>query len=250
MAFDMHIIHSNFGNNSLALIQWAYEHNLADVTVCHIDTGWAANDWPEHVAHCEHFVHECGFAAVHLQPRVDFEQLMTIRNGFPAGKYQWCSLHLKGTTLLQWLNDVDPSTTAIILYGKRQCDSRQIDPIPEFIEASAHHGDRRVWHPLHAHTTEQRDALLARAGIRPLPHASHQCFPCINTPWNELQSIHEADIVKTEELEHDIAMPLFGHRVTSGATGIRQVVKRARIANDLADTDIRFGCSAAFGCGE
>lgn len=246
----MYVIHSNFGNDSLALIQWAYEYPLENITVCYIDTGWAGQGWMAHVERCEQFVRARGFTSVHLTSRASFERLMIVKNGFPAGKYQWCGLHLKGITLLQWLDDVDPGTSATVLYGKRRQHSRQTDPINEFIEQSEHHGERRVWHPLYAHSTEQRDALLARAGITPLPHQSRQCFPCINTPWSELRDISEADIAKTEELEEELGATLYAPRLPQGASDIRSVVNWVRAECEQAQDDNRFGCSAAFGCGE
>lgn len=250
MVFSMYVIHSSFGNDSLALIQWAYEHQLEDVTVCYIDTGWAAEGWLRHVEQCEQFVRERGFDSVRLTSRASFERLMIIKNGFPAGKYQWCGLHLKGITLLQWLDEIDPSASATVLYGKRRQVSRQLDPINEFIEQSEHHGERRVWYPLYAHSTEQRDALLSRTGLVPLPYHSRQCYPCINTPWSELRDISEADIAKTEELEEELGAALFADRLPHEANDIRTVIRMVRDRTELDQEDVRFGCSAAFGCGE
>ena len=45
----MHIIFASYGNDSVALIQWAHERRLTDVTVLYSDTGWAADWWAERV---------------------------------------------------------------------------------------------------------------------------------------------------------------------------------------------------------
>jgi len=38
-----YVIFASYGNDSIALIQWAHEHNLKNVTVAYSDTGWAAD---------------------------------------------------------------------------------------------------------------------------------------------------------------------------------------------------------------
>lgn len=37
-----HLIFASYGNDSIALIQWAHERGLPDVHVAYGDTGWAA----------------------------------------------------------------------------------------------------------------------------------------------------------------------------------------------------------------
>ena len=40
-----HLIFASYGNDSIALIQWAHERSLPDVHVAYTDTGWAADWW-------------------------------------------------------------------------------------------------------------------------------------------------------------------------------------------------------------
>ena len=87
----INVISSSYGNDSLALIQWALENQLSDVTVVFIDTGWSAPGWLERVARCEEWVRSIGFTTVNVKPDVQFEELMRIKKGFPSQQFQWCS---------------------------------------------------------------------------------------------------------------------------------------------------------------
>ena len=43
----MNVISASYGNDSKAMIQWAFENGIDDVTVVYIDTGWAGESWRE-----------------------------------------------------------------------------------------------------------------------------------------------------------------------------------------------------------
>jgi len=55
MTYD-HFIFASYGNDSIALIQWAYEKQLKNVAVIHSDTGWASPTWEERVTKAEQWV--------------------------------------------------------------------------------------------------------------------------------------------------------------------------------------------------
>ena len=42
----MHVLFCSYGNDSIALIQWAHERGLKGVTCLYSDTGWSARWWP------------------------------------------------------------------------------------------------------------------------------------------------------------------------------------------------------------
>lgn len=241
----MHVIRSNYSDNSIALIQWARESGLADVKVCYVDTGWTGEGWLDHVARGEEFVASAGFQPVRLQARVTFAALMALKNGFPTQRYQWCSLHLKGITFLQWIDEIDPQAQATVMIAKRGGEHGEV---PEVIEACEYHGERKVWHPFHALDEVQRDRLRARAGFAPLGHRSLECDPCINSNIADLRRLAASDIAKTEELEDDLDTPMFDPPLCAGAHGIRNVIQWARTAQTDA-LQLKYGCSAAFGCG-
>jgi len=186
----MHIIISSYSKNSLALIQWAAEKRLQQVTVCHVETGWSAEGWPEFVSRAEAFVRGKGFDAQRLVSRVTFADLMDIKRGFPSREHQWCSLHLKGITLLQWLDEMDPECQATLLMGNRNPEQLTEKPVPEYVESSEYLGGRRLWYPLFELGDRERDALLSRTGLN--PPAGGGCAPCINASHTEYRPAGEA----------------------------------------------------------
>ena len=243
----MYILRSNYSNNSMALIQWAREQRLQNVTVVYVDTGWAAEGWLNHVALCESVVEGMGFKVEHLTPFSPFEDVMEMKGGFPSRERQWCALHLKGIPFLRWIEEIDPTTMATVLLPKSRVETNFTD-IPEYIESCEYHGERRVWQPLFNININQRNALLAHAGLNPLPYPSQECAPCINSTVMSLRQLSAKDIEKTAALEDELEMPLFPPQDCGGASGIHAVVAWAADA-DPNRPGYRFGCSAAFGCG-
>lgn len=249
----MNVISSSYGNDSLALIQWAKETDLQDVTVCYIDTGWAGEGWMDRVEMGERFAKACGFEVVRIRPELQFADLMRLKKGFPNQRFQWCSAQLKGIPFLNWIDSVDREGEAVVLVGKRRAESKERAGTPEFIESSDYHGGRKLWHPLYAHTDAGRNALLERAGFEPLPHRSLECDPCVNSNRADFRRLSLEDIVKTAALETEIGKTIFRPARHNGAKGIMEVVEWAKYSrgqftpnqDDLFST----GCGSAFGCG-
>lgn len=219
-----YVVSSSYGNDSVAMIQWALEHGLRDVAVVFIDTGWSAPGWLDRVARLEGWVSSIGFVPVHLDPAVQFEELMVRKKGFPSQRYQWCSGMLKGIPFLNWIDDVDVDLAATVLIGKRREESRDRADTPEFVYGSEYHGGRTVWHPLYLHSAADRDALLGRAGVEPLPHRSRECAPCINANRADLRQLSEEDIARVETLEAKTGKTMFRPKRHGGAKGIRRVI--------------------------
>lgn len=249
----MNVISSSYGNDSIALIQWAIAAGLPDVTVCYIDTGWAGMGWMDRVEAGERFASERGFKTVRIRPEVQFSDLMRIKKGFPNQRFQWCSAQLKGIPFLNWLDGVDPEGKAVVLVGKRRAESQERAATPEFIESSDYHGGRKLWHPLYGHTDAERDALLALAGFEPLPHRSLECDPCVNSNRADMRRLSLADIVKTAALEAEVGKTMFRPARHNGAKGIREVVEWAKYSRGQftpnQDDLFSVGCGSAFGCG-
>jgi hypothetical protein len=243
----MYILRSNYSNNSMALIQWAHEKALKDVTVVYVDTGWSSEGWLEYVSSCEQVVNNLGFTVVHLNPITPFEDVMEIKGGFPSRQRQWCALHLKGIPFLKWVEETDPEGLASVLLPKCKVDTNFSD-ISEFIESCEYNGERRVWQPLHDFNRQQRDALLARAQIQPLSHPSLECAPCINSSVLSLRNLAASDIEKTAALEEELESALFPPQDCDGAIGIRAVVEWSKTAPSDR-LNYQYGCSASFGCG-
>lgn len=219
-----HVISSSYGNDSVAMIQWSREIGLTDVAVVFVDTGWAAPGWLERVGRMEDWVSGLGYVPVHITPNVQFEELMRAKKGFPSQRYQWCSGTLKGLPFLNWIDDADPSCQSIVMIGKRREESQERADTAEFVDDSEYHGGRKVWHPLYRHTEAERDALLVRAGIEPLPHRSKECSPCVNANRQDMRQLTDFEIARVEMLEAEIGKTMFRPKRHGGAKGIRRVV--------------------------
>jgi len=224
----VNVISSSYGNDSIALIQWAYEQGLRGVQVVFIDTGWAGEGWMARVELCETWVRSIGFEPVRITPRVQFEELIRDRKGFPNQRYQWCSGQLKGLPFLEWMEKIDPECNATVMIGKRREESQERADTPEFIESSDYHGGRRVRHPLYLHTETARDGLVRRAGFEVLPHRSKECTPCVNENRAGFRAMTPAEVAKVASLEADVGKTMFRPKRHAGAKGIEQVIRWAK----------------------
>ncbi len=185
----MNVISSSYGNDSIALIQWAYENRLFDVTVVFCDTGWANKNWAKRVKRGEWFAKNCGFKTVIIKPKMQFEELMKFKKGFPNQRFQWCSGLLKGVPFLNWIDEIDKKRNGVVLVGKRREESKERANTPGYVNESEYHGARTLWHPLFMHTDNDRNALLKRAGFEVLPHRSMECSPCVNANASDFREL-------------------------------------------------------------
>lgn len=220
----MNVLSVSYGNDSIALIQWAHEHGLPDVRVVFIDTGWAGEGWMERVERCEEWVRSLGYPAIRITPNIQFEELMRMKKGFPSQRYQWCSGMLKGVPFLEWIDQADPGRKATVLIGKRREESEDRKDTPEFIDASEYHGERRVWHPLYMHGEPARDMLIRAAGFEVLPHRSKECDPCVNANRGDLRTLAPSDAAKLASLEGEVGKTMFRPKKHGGAKGIERVI--------------------------
>jgi 3'-phosphoadenosine 5'-phosphosulfate sulfotransferase (PAPS reductase)/FAD synthetase len=244
----VNVISSSYGNDSVALIQWAREHSLSDVTVVYCDTGWASPSWPNRVIEGERLATRYGFKSVRTKS-IGMEELVRIKKGWPGNAQQFCTAHLKGLPFLEWIDAVDPQCKATVLIGKRRAESIKRRETPEFIESSAHHGGRRIWHPLYLHTDCERNALLARAGFDVLEHRSLECNPCVNANREDFNRLTPGEVARVNNLEAEIGKPMYRPKRfnTLGIHGVIRWAKEGRDAGAFeAEED---ACSSLFGCG-
>jgi len=248
----MNVISVSYGNDSRAMIQWAHENGIDDVTVVYIDTGWAGESWRELARAGESWAQSLGFKTVTITPTVQFADLIRSKRGFPNQRFQWCSGLLKGIPFLNWLDDQDPGCDAAVFVGKRRDESRERAATP-CVTWSEYHGGRMLVHPIYDHTEADRNALLRRAGFDPLPHRSLECDPCVNANRADLRRLSAADIAKTVALEAEIGKTMFRAARHGGAKGIDQVVEWAKYSqgqfNPAQDDLFTAGCGSPFGCG-
>lgn len=245
----MNIISASYGNDSIALIQWAADKRLPDVTVVYCDTGWSAPGWDARVTEGEQFAKDCGFNVLRLQS-MGMAELVRMKKGWPGNGQQFCTMHLKGVPFLQWVDEFDPERKATILIGKRRVESKARAQTPEYINQSEYHGDRRVWHPLFKHTDSERDELVRRSGLELLPHRSQECSPCVNANRKDFMLLTPEQIERVNELEVEIGKPMFRPK-RFGALGIYGVMVWAKHGRKRGLYDVLEdeGCGAPFGCG-
>lgn len=259
------VISVSYGNDSLAMIRWAYEASLdafGRVVVAYCDTGWAAPGWTRRIEMGEAFVASLGFEHVRLSS-IGMAELVRMKKGWPGNGQQFCTAHLKGVPFLQWIDDADPERKATVMVGKRRAESEKRKDTPEYVESSEYHGDRRLWHPLYLHSDDERNALLDRAGIKPmpeglpleqhdqlyrLPHRSMECNPCVNANRGDFLRLTGSEIARTSDLEVEIGKPMFRPK-RFNAVGIYGVVAWAKFGKGHEESVEDEGCGAPFGCG-
>lgn len=249
----MYIIPANFGNDSVALIEWAHQNDLGQVSVVYIDTGWAAPEWPARVSACQKWAAQLGFANITLKPKADFVNLMRERGSFPTRKFQWCAGFLKGLPLLAWLdqNDIDPGAEATIMLAHRREASPTLFDLPEFIEESEHYGQRCVWHPLWAHDKQQMLHLVEQSSLPVLAHRSLECDPCVNSDVADFLRMAPQTLKKGAALELEMSSQLLDPSIYQGQSNLVE----ARCCYQKENSDIQsadlfsMGCGSPFGCG-
>lgn len=232
------VIRSHYGDESIALVQWAYEQGLKEVKVVTIDTGFAAESWQSRQQLGETHARTCGFEPFTIVSPIGFAEAVKGRGEFPSAKFQWCSALLKGLPFLDWLDTWDPNCKAIIMIAKRRVAARAHAAVPEWIEKCEFHNDRTVWHPTIELSTNERDALLARAGFTPLNHRTLECQPCVNSTKADLAKLSERDIKRMEALEKTLNAPFFPCENLSENSDVEH----------YQDLFYR-GCGNHFGCG-
>jgi hypothetical protein len=232
--YTMYAIISNYGNDAIALLQWAADAKLAPVYVIYVETNWHAPEWPARVAAGETYARSLDFQIVHLVPPLQFPDLITEKNSFPTPKFAWCAGILKGLPILEWLDTHDSPAEATVILGTRQQPNQP--PVPEMVEASPHWGDRRVWQPLYQLDDLNRNALLAQTSFPLLAHRSLECDPCIYT--THFTRLSPAVVQRTALLEQLLGDTMFG----------QPIQRLAQIATDTQDV-VYMGCGIPFGCG-
>lgn len=232
-----YVLFASYGNDSAALIHWAYKRGLGNLVVAYSDTGWAHPTWPERVTQAETWVKSLGFQ----HARIKSEGMLSLverKKAWPrggGGKFQFCTQELKQKPALAWLDEVDPEKEATCMIGVRRVESPNRAQFPEFIESSVNHGGRSLWAPLVRHGDLDRDCLLMGTPFTPLPHRSRECWPCVNARKGEIAALSEERIGTIREAEYRAGTNskgnqrvMFSPKRSAGAVGIDQVVEWAR----------------------
>lgn len=242
----MYVIIANFGNDSIALIEWARQQALQEIFVLSVDTGWGGEIWQERVELASQYLSKYHLNHVRLTAELDFSSLVKERQNFPSIKFHWCASFLKGLPILDWLDQVDPGLNATILLAKRREQALALSALQEFELESHSYGARRVWHPLYQHTLAQRNHLIQQAGFDLLHTRSLECDPCIYNQRRDFQRLDEKRIQQLATLETAVGRSMFSSPIQEVAT---ELFSDADVAGN--DKTIYYqGCGSEFGCGD
>jgi 3'-phosphoadenosine 5'-phosphosulfate sulfotransferase (PAPS reductase)/FAD synthetase len=254
-----YVLFASYGNDSIALIQWAHENGLSNVFTLYSDTGWAKPEWYERVERAEEWVRSLGFTP-HRTTSIGLEALVREKKAWPRQGMQFCTTRLKMEPSMRWLDEVDPLGLAVCMVGVRREESQNRRNFPERFATSENHGGRSMWAPLVDVAQAERDRLIQRAGFDPLPHRSDECFPCVNSNRNDLRRLAERPerIDEIAKVEGSLGFTSKGKPRTMfrpyrhmGASGIREIVRWAMSDRGSFDPDDGTGggnCDSGF-CG-
>lgn len=250
-----YVIFASYGNDSVALIQWAHEHRLRDVHVVYSNTGWAADWWEGRVKQAEDWVRSLGFTP-HQTACEGMEGLVIRKKAWPrggGGKYQFCTQALKKDPALLWLNKHDPNGEATCMTGVRREESENRRDAPEWVTQSEEHGGRELHQPLVRHTAAQRDALALKSPLQLLPFRSKECYPCVNAQKAELRLLDESTRYRVWRIEQASGTNskgnervMFSPARHGGAVGIDAVIEDAK--HDMDDLFKTATCAGGW-CG-
>ena len=253
----MNIIFSSCGNDSVALIQWAFENNIKNVVVAYSDTQWAADWWPARVEKVKNWV-ELNSGKFETLKSEGFPALVKRKQAFPANGMGFCTYELKIKPAMEWMDTVDPDKQAKCYVGVMRIESEARKDWPEVKEESPNHGGRTMVSPLAKLTEKDRDDLLSRAGFEVLASRSKECSPCINATIKDIQQVSNADLIKVVNLETEMGVGkvsgkpkyMFRPHRMAGAKGFNQVKDWADHGGGSysPNQDDLFGCDSGF-CG-
>lgn len=250
----MNIILGNYGNDSIAVMQWAIDQNLSNLYFVSVDTAWAAPSWLARVEQGTAYAKSKGVIPVRLHSAASFADSVRSRGEFPNKKFQWCPGLLKGLPINDWLDDVDPACEAVLHLGKRRLASRANRRLVATVEASEHYNDRPLCYPIIDLNEFERDDLIRKAGFDVLDHRSLECDPCIHSSWADLKRLDSTQINATAALEKETGKPMFAPDQFQQLKGIRIIADEARKAGKLDETNYNeqfdMGCGSPFACGE
>lgn len=247
---------TSWGNDSCALVQFLHERGQRNVTTLYNDTGWAAIWWPARVERMEAWARSLGFKTARTIS-IGMEQLVVDHRGWPRQGMQFCTEDLKIVPTQHWLDEHDPERHALVCVGVRREESEARRDVQEFEIEDPRAGGRHQWRPLFMVKNDERDELLRRAGIKPLPHRSKECDPCINSNRNDIRELEEPTIAKVERIETRLGFshggkPRVMYRPAKrmGATGIREVVQWAKSERGKYRRGVNIDDEPAGDCGD
>ncbi|QIV94062.1 hypothetical protein [Allofrancisella frigidaquae] len=201
------IIIANYSIHSLALICWAKQHLSSNFFVLSVDTGFASHDWNSYLKNVFSWLEQQKINYFHLKAEHSFSELVNARKQFPSQQFSWCAGFLKGITLLNKIDTLDPNAEATILLSHRK-DLSKVSQLLKNVDEEEKYDYRRLEYPLLDKTFEDITQLTKDLPFKPANH-SLECQPCIHMTQQEFKNISSEDIKKVISLEKQINAYMF-----------------------------------------
>ncbi|QIW10742.1 hypothetical protein [Francisella sp. LA112445] len=193
------IIIANYSIHSLGLICWAKQNLGNNFCVLSVDTGFAADNWNDYLNEVFSWLDQEDIRYFHLQSENTFQELVLARKQFPSQQFSWCAGFLKGITLLNKIDELDPNGEANILLSHRK-DLSKVSQLLKSLDEEERYDYRALRYPL---LDKKYDDILKFTQSLPFKPAYHslECQPCIHMTQSEFKNISKQDINKVTELE-------------------------------------------------
>lgn len=194
------IVIANYSIHSLSLICWAKQNLEDNFYVLSVDTGFAANSWDNYLKDVFNWLNEENIKYFHLKSENTFQELVLARKQFPSQQFSWCAGFLKGITLLNKIDQLDPNGETNILLSHRK-DLSKVSQLLKNLDEEERYDYRALIYPL---LDKRYDDILKLTECLPFKPVNHslECQPCIHMTKDEFTQISKQDIKKVTELEN------------------------------------------------
>lgn len=234
------IIIANYSIHSLALICWAKKNLHNNFCVLSVDTGFAAENWNSYLGNVFAWLKSEAIEFYHLKAENAFQELVKARKQFPSQKFSWCAGFLKGITLLNKIDEIDPDAEATILLSHRK-DLSRVSQLLKDLEEEEKYDYRSLEYPL---LDLNHDDILELTKNLPFKAFYHslECQPCIHLTQQEFEKIAKADIKKVSALENETNSFMFNN------TPFNKLDSHAFIHGNILE-ELSKACSWEYSCG-
>jgi 3'-phosphoadenosine 5'-phosphosulfate sulfotransferase (PAPS reductase)/FAD synthetase len=237
------IVIANYSIHSIALIKWAKENLDNDFCVLSVDTGFQADNWDDYLQNAFAWLDSENIKYHHLKAENNFSKLVTARKQFPSQKFSWCAGFLKGITLLNKIDEIDPDCEATILLAHRKDMSKASQLLKMNKDEEEKYDFRPTFYPLIDLSFDDIKSLTKDISFCQTTFRSLECQPCIHTTYSDVKKISVKDIQKVIELETMSESYMFDNKSFDTAIN-SDSFRKSNILEELSKA-----CSWEYSCG-
>jgi hypothetical protein len=234
------IIIANYSVHSLALICWAKQNLKNNFCVLSVDTGFASYDWNSYLDKVFKWLDESKVEFHHLKSENTFQDLVNARKQFPSQQFSWCAGFLKGITLLDKMDELDPNCEATVILSHRK-DLSKVSVLLKDLKEEEKYDYRQLKYPFLEKTLDEVERLTQNLPFETV-FRSRECQPCIHFTKKESESIATQDRQKVIQLELQNQTSMFGGRFFENLEG--DFFSKNNIMLELSKA-----CSWEYSCG-